>query len=129
MDNLLLIDSDILIDFGNGIEEAANRLEQEEKNAKLTISAITQMELLVGCRNAREQQNLEKFLTPFELAHLNESISSKALELIQHYRLSHGLLIPDALIAATAISLKIPLLSKNQRDFRFIESLDLLSYP
>jgi hypothetical protein len=45
------------------------------------------------------------------------------------YCLSHGLLIADALIAATAIALNLPLLSKNQRDYRFIEGLNLLSYP
>nr|MDQ2686882.1 PIN domain-containing protein [Armatimonadota bacterium] len=45
------------------------------------------------------------------------------------YRLSHGLLIPDALIAATALVHDIPLLTKNQRDFRFIAGLRLLPYP
>jgi predicted nucleic acid-binding protein len=43
--------------------------------------------------------------------------------------LSHGLLIADALIAATAMRLEQPLVSENQRDYRFIDSLDLLSYP
>jgi predicted nucleic acid-binding protein len=34
--------------------------------------------------------------------------------------------IPDALIAATAIDLKIPLLTKNRKDFHFIEKIELL---
>lgn len=53
----------------------------------------------------------------------------KALPLLQQYRLSHGLLIADALIAATAIETKFPLISKNQRHYRFIENLQLLPYP
>lgn len=49
-------------------------------------------------------------------------------------RTSGGLLIPDALIAATAVVNGMPLISKNQRDYRFIEygfieRLDLLPYP
>ena len=44
----------------------------------------------------------------------------------RRYRLSHGLLTADSLIAATAITQGIPLLSKNQRDYRFIAGLNLL---
>jgi predicted nucleic acid-binding protein len=42
--------------------------------------------------------------------------------------LSHGLLISDALIAATALSAEESFVTKNQRHYRFIEGLDLLSY-
>jgi predicted nucleic acid-binding protein len=60
---------------------------------------------------------------------LNEQISDAAVDLLRQYRLSHGLAIPDALIAATAIVLNRPLISKNQRDYRFISRLQLLPYP
>ena len=87
------------------------------------------MELLVGCRNKNEQQALNQFLQQFEICPLSEQASDKATELMQTYTLSHGLQIPDALIAATALALNIPLLSKNQRDYRFIDNLFLLPYP
>jgi hypothetical protein len=45
------------------------------------------------------------------------------------YYLSHELLILSVLIAATAMTLNSPLLSKNQRDYRFIPALNLLPYP
>jgi predicted nucleic acid-binding protein len=54
---------------------------------------------------------------------------SKAIGLLLQYRLSHGLAIPDALIAATAITFNQPFISKNQRDYRFISGLQLLPYP
>ncbi|GAB4159030.1 MAG: hypothetical protein Fur0046_38490 [Cyanobacteria bacterium J069] len=57
------------------------------------------------------------------------AVGDRATQLLQDYFLSHGLLIPDALIAATAIEHQIPLLTKNQRDFRFISDLTLLPYP
>ncbi|RIK44584.1 MAG: hypothetical protein DCC55_02120 [Chloroflexi bacterium] len=45
------------------------------------------------------------------------------------FLLSHGLLIPDALIAATAIVINEPLATKNHRDYRFITGLTLSAYP
>ena len=129
MKQQLLVDTDILIDVSRGIPIAINRLQSEANKSILAISTITQMELIVGCRNKTELQNLEKFLRYYTIIKVNELISDKAIELLTLYRLSHGLLIPDGLIAATAIVANAPLLSKNQRDYRFISELNLLSYP
>ncbi|MEO1353627.1 MAG: type II toxin-antitoxin system VapC family toxin [Cyanobacteria bacterium J06635_15] len=125
----LLVDTDILIDVANNDATAQKRLTDESQTLILGVSAITVMELLVGCRNKAEQQALAKFLQQFEICPLTEDASNQAIELMQAYTLSHGLLIPDALIAATAISSEIALLSKNQSDYRFIPNLDLLQYP
>lgn len=125
----LLVDTDILIDVSRGIPIAINRLQSEANNSTLTISSVTQMELIVGCRNKTELQNLEKFLRRYMIIKVNELITDKAIELLSQYRLSHGLLIPDGLIAATAMVTNTPLLSKNQRDYRFISNLNLLPYP
>jgi predicted nucleic acid-binding protein len=127
--NLVLVDTDILIDAGRGIAEAVLRLKQEEAQATLAISVITQLELFVGCQNKREQQKLERFLRRFQIIKLNEAASDMAADLLRRYRLSHGLLIPDALIAAAALVLDVPLLTKNQRDYRFITGLKLPAYP
>ena len=124
-----LVDTDVLIDAGRAVEVAIIQLETAAKNSTLAVSMITQMELIVGCRNRGELQILERFIRRFEIIRLNESISNKAVNLLRDYRLSHGLLIPDALIAATAIEIDAPLLSKNQRDYRFIQGLNLLPYP
>ena len=129
MPNKILVDTDILIDVGMGVINAVNRIQQESKSSTLAISIITQMELVVGCRNKTELQKLESFLRNYQVLKLEYNISEKALNLIKTYRLSHGLLIPDALIAATAIIEFIPLLTKNQKDYRFIQEVDLLSYP
>jgi predicted nucleic acid-binding protein len=87
------------------------------------------MELIVGCRNKFELQALNHFLSQFQMLTMTSQISDLATQLLQDYFLSHGLLIGDALIAATAIAHEIPLLSKNQRDFRLIQKLTLLPYP
>jgi len=126
---LIVVDTDILIDAGRGISEAIDYLQELEHSTRLAVSIVTQMELIVGCRNKAELQALEQFLKRFRILKLNEAISDKAVELLQQYRLSHGLRIADAFIAATALSWSCSLASKNQRDYRFIADLDLLPYP
>ena len=125
----LLIDTDILIDVTNNDETAKNRLVAESQNYILCVSVVTVMELVIGCRNKAEQQALSKFTAQFEIKHLSESISARTAELMETYVLSHGLLIPEDSIGATALSHSIGLLSKNQRDYRFIPDLNLFEYP
>ena len=125
----LLIDTDILIDVTNDDATAKSRLMAESQTYTLCVSVVTIMELVVGCRNKVEQQALNKFMAQFEVKPITDSISTQTLELVKTYALSHGLLIPDALIGATALSHSIGLLSKNQRDYRFIPDLNLLQYP
>lgn len=49
--NLLIVDSDILIDIGRNDETAIYRLKEEEGQSILALSSVTQMELIIGCRN------------------------------------------------------------------------------
>lgn len=128
MSEFIIFDTDIIIDAGRNDKKAIARLEMEEAKNVLSLSIITKMELIVGCRNKSEQRILGNFLKRFEVIYLTESISKKATDLLKTYRLSHGLLIPDALIAATAILSHAPFISKNQKDFQYIEGLNLLTY-
>ena len=122
----LLIDTDILIDVARNIPEAISYVKQKEQQYQLTISTITHMELLIGARNKTEQRKIERFIRRFQIRAITEAISILAVDLLRTYRLSHGLLIADACIAATALTASIPLASKNQRDYRFIAQLVLL---
>jgi len=128
MTDVVVMDTDILIDVSRGNEKALVYLQNLTMNSPLAVSLITQMELLVGCRNKQETVLLDKFLKRFQIITLNEAISMLAVDLLREYRLSHGLLMPDALIAATALSLDCGLATKNQRDYRFIDSLKLLTF-
>jgi len=124
----LLIDTDIIIDIIRNQSKAVIFLENIEKNNTLSISEITNMELIVGCRNKKELNELNKFLSRFETIGLSEPIGKKAKELIEKYYLSHYLLIPDAINASVSITLDIPFVSKNQKDYSFIKELRLLQY-
>jgi predicted nucleic acid-binding protein len=124
---MLVLDTDILIDAARGLEAAVAFLTEVEADA--AISAVTVMELLAGCRNKAEQRAVSQFVRRFERLPLSEEISDEAIGLLEKYRLSHGLLIGDALIAATARVYGLTLVSGNERDFRFIEGLSLRGRP
>jgi predicted nucleic acid-binding protein len=126
---LTIVDSDILIDVARGAADAINCLLRLEKTSTLAISAVTQMELIIGCRNKTELKDLEKFLNRYLILKITEQISDRAVDLLTQYFLSHGLLIADGLIAATALIHNETFITKNQRDFRFVVGLNLLPYP
>ena len=125
----LVIDTDILIDVGRGIPEATAYVHAKEQSYRLLISTITALELMIGARNKTELRKIERFLQRFVVVKTSEAIADTATNLIRQYRLSHGLLLADAFIAATAIVNSAPLASKNQRDYRFVTQLTLLPYP
>jgi predicted nucleic acid-binding protein len=126
---LTIVDSDILIDVARGEADAINCLLRLEKTSALAICAVSQMELIVGCRNKQELIDLEKFLNRYQILKITDQISDRAADLLTQYFLSHGLLIADGLIAATALVHSEAFITKNQRDFRFIAGLNLLPYP
>lgn len=126
---MILVDSDVLIDAGRGVHDAVACINEVEQRDDPAVSVVSQMELIVGCRHKADPRVVERFLRRFHVIHLNERISRTAIDLLHRYRLSHGLLLADSLIAATALTEGIPLVSKNQRDYRFIAGLDLRPYP
>lgn len=126
---MLIVDTDILIDAGRNVNDAVDCLQQIEQRFSVAVSSVTQMELIIGCRNKNELRSLEQFIERFHIISLDEKISDTAIDLLKQYRLSHGLLIADALVAATAIISDLSFVSKNQNDYRFIEDLQLLPYP
>ncbi len=127
--SFVLVDTDILIDLSADVSQAADTIKALEAQFTMAVSTITVMELTVGCRNKTELRNTEKLLERFEVSPLTERVSSIAVSLLKKYRLSHGLLLPDALIASTSIANDILLATKNQRDYKFISGLNLLPYP
>ena len=128
MSKTIIIDTDILVDVARGNEKAASFLDEIKSQNVAAISSVTEMELIVGCENKKELANLETFLSDFKRIKLDMHISDEAAALLRRFRLSHGLLIADALIAATAKVTGTEFVSKNYKHFRFIPGLNLRQY-
>ena len=120
-----LIDTDILVDALRGITDAVDFLARLQADSALQISVISAMELIAGCRNARELSQLHQFLQQIKVLPIDANISWRAYQLMDSFFLSHGLLIPDALIAATALELGLTLCTRNLRHFQMIGNLEV----
>jgi predicted nucleic acid-binding protein len=120
----MLLDTNIIIELFKGNAAILKSLENKEE---LFISSVTVMELYFGALNKKELSKIKEALKAFKILHFNELISLKATELVEVYSKSHGLMIPDAIIAATAIVNSTPLATLNLKDFRYIKELKLHS--
>jgi predicted nucleic acid-binding protein len=125
--NLILCDTDIIIEFLKGRQNLKEKF-SEIGYENIYVSAITLMELYVGAFNKKEIENIIKALGKLKVVHVSESISARSLELIERYTKSHGLGLPDSIIASTAIDLKMALFTSNTKDFKFISSLELYKF-
>ncbi|MFA6569202.1 MAG: type II toxin-antitoxin system VapC family toxin [Victivallales bacterium] len=93
---------------------------------RVYVPSLVVMELLQGARDKAELRKTEKFLCNYETIQITEYSSLQAIELIKNYSKSHGLAIPDAIIASVAMERKLPLHTLNVKDFSFISGLRLL---
>ena len=126
---MILVDSDILIQYSRGDIAAAEWLEIASKRDELVISVVNEIELLFGSRDNRGLTETRQLLATFEIIQIDEVISKRASFLVDKYCLSHRLEMPDAMIAATALVNNFELATINKKDFRFIEGLALVDYP
>ena len=104
-----LLDTNILIDYLNGIEQARIEIEQYQHPA---ISIITWMEVMTGVK-ADEKSQIESFLAQFDLINIDLDIARMAVEIRQ----THSIKLPDAIIWASAKILRALLVTRNIKDF------------
>ena len=117
----VLIDTDIIVDFFRGYNSTkrffGNIL---KKNVQAFVSVITIAEIYAGIRGG-EQEQIESFFLKYKEIPIYGTISKLAGLLKNRYGKSHGLMLPDALIAATAIENRLTLYTNNIKHFKFIE--------
>ncbi|MBA2495071.1 MAG: type II toxin-antitoxin system VapC family toxin [Acidobacteria bacterium] len=117
-----LIDTNIFIALLKGNAKLKSFVE----TLACAIDTIVYVELIQGAKNKAEVRKIEKYLTRFELIHFNKIISQRAIKLIRSYSKSHGLMLGDAIIAATCLENNLTLITYNAKDFRFINGLKIL---
>src|SRR5881397_1120138 len=114
----VVFDTDVLIWYLRG-NVRARRFVAAIPYSNRCLSSLTYMELLQGCRNRNEIQQVQAFISrnvPI-LLHPDESISRAAIDLLEEHALSRGLRVVDALIAATALLARTPLATANRRHY------------
>ncbi|NHQ86769.1 type II toxin-antitoxin system VapC family toxin [Iodobacter sp. HSC-16F04] len=104
-----LFDTNILIDYLNGHEEARNEL---SRYTEVAISMITWMEVMAGATDL-DRLETESFLQSFELLPVDMHVARRAVEIRQAKRVK----LPDAIIWATAQENNLLLVTRNPKDF------------
>ena len=116
-----LIDTNTLIDAQTkklpekGLKFLTNAIDEI-----FTVSFVIYIEFL-GYKHAT--QATEDFIAFANVVEINKSIIDTCIAL----RKVHSIKLPDAIIAATALSLNYSLITNNERDFANIKNLEVIN--
>lgn len=119
-----LIDSNIVIYMLNGQKSVLDKMANYSKST-FGISVITQIEVLLGDSSPSTMY----FLDLFAIVPLTSQISSALCENMHQTakKSLRDIHIQDFIIGTTAKYLQIPLITTNQRDFKNIKDLELIT--
>lgn len=125
-----LLDTDICIYILNGASSQLQKHFQEKSGSRFCVSALTEAELYYGAiHSSRPQKNKERikhFLDPLEIIPFDSQAAQQFAQIKQSL-VTSGKPIGaiDMLIAATAITKELTLITNNLKHFKFISSLAL----
>ena len=105
--NELLLDTNIILYILAGDRNVAEYLNRKV----LFASVISEIELL-GFKKltAREEKGIKDFLAEFRIIYIDDIIKNESIYLRKQYNLK----LTDCIVAATAISLNLPLITSDQ---------------
>ncbi len=118
-----LADSDVVIDYLRGLDSARAFFENSTRRSVLYLSVISLAEIYSGkdIKNKHKLNEIEKFLSNFEIALITPSIARLAGAIRRDY----GTPFADALIAATALEYDFILFTRNVKHFSGLHELKL----
>lgn len=113
----LLVDTDVLIDHLRGYAEL------RAPPGAGHVSVITRAELFAGPED--QFADVRRLLATLTELELTPEVAERAGAI----RRVTGVLLPDALIAATGLVNGLPVMTRNKRDFDQVDGLELLDPP
>ena len=124
---MLIIDTDVLIWYLRGNKNAAKLIDSLDL---FYISAVSYIEVVQGMRNKKELSLFKQALVSWRanVLHITEVISVQALTYVEQHYLDNSVQLADALIASTAISNGLTLVSGNTKHFKIFKELNLKEF-
>ena len=116
-----LVDTDVLIDYLKGLDLACDLMETQID--RIGLSVITIAEIRAGIKGKEEEEAFEQFLSAIPFYDVTRTIAEMGGDWVREFGRSHGVEIPDALIAATAITLNLELKTLNTKHYPMIKNL------
>lgn len=120
-----VIDSNILIYYLNAALTAQGKaLVKRAQSEGAYVSVITRIEILGWPHRSPEAlRRAERLLSQFNEQALTNPIVKRCITLRQQHRIK----TPDVIIAATALHLNLPLVTRNVDDFKVVQGLQLIN--
>ena len=117
-----LIDSDIVIGYLNGkLNDQGMAFMHTVVNKALNISIMTKIEVLSFNATEASYKLLTDFIDTAAIFDLDDGIVQQTIAL----RKAHKIKTPDAIIAATAMTHKLTLITRNTADFKKVTDIKL----
>jgi hypothetical protein len=119
----ILIDTDIMIDSIKGVKAAKELF--RTRDVDLYCSILTQKELLSkGGLKESERKRIINLLSKMKVLKIDDDINNKFFLLVKTYGENPDR-TADYIIAATAWSKKLPLLTRNRKHFEHMKEIKL----
>jgi predicted nucleic acid-binding protein len=125
---LIVVDTDVIIDFFRDISPAANVFAELISLEKAAMTAISVFELYAGIEGAKRLRQIETLVQELIILPLNTLEAAMAGRIYTQLK-SRGKLVGthDILIAAICLANDLPLYTKNIAHFSEIKDIRLLS--
>jgi len=117
-----LTDTDILIDFLRGYQQAIDFINTNV--SQIILSTIVIAELYAGVRGKQELTILNDFVSLFDVVPMNSEIAKIGGLYKRDFSKSHGVGLADAIIAATCHSKNAQLKTLNVKHYPMIKNLE-----
>ncbi len=123
---MIVADTDVLIDFLQGKNPAADRVKLEIEDAHLAVTAIGRFEILSGTKSKRVEQVVRQLLDAIPCLPVDVTAADRAAALRRELA-ERGMDIgmADSLVAGVVLSSGSQLLTRNRRHFERVPGLKL----
>ncbi len=121
MAKTILLDTDVLVDFFRGYNEAVAFV--NTYNDRIILSSIVVAELFAGVKGHSEQSALRDFISLFRVIPVNTEIAKAGGLYKRDYGKLHGVGLADAILAATAEAENAELKTLNTKHYPMLKDL------
>jgi tRNA(fMet)-specific endonuclease VapC len=127
---MIVADTDVLIDYLQGVNPAADRISLEIERGQLATTAINRFELLAGAASPRQIKLIGDLLTVVPILVLDADAADMAAALLRELqKRGQTIGMGDSLIAGIVLARKAALLTRNLRHFGRVPDLPLVELP
>jgi len=128
LEDLIIADTDVIIDFFANIPQFARIVSELIKKDKLAITSLSVYELYAGISGTKRLKQIETFIKNIFIFPLNSVETAISAKIYTYLKDKEELIgNEDILIAGICIANSLPLLTKNMAHFKRIKEIKLIS--